>query len=99
MFELIKKTIFIGAGLAAMTAEKIEAAVAEIVKKGEISEKEGKELAADLIEKSKETRLELGAKIEKMISDTLQRLHIPTQKDLEELKARIERLEKDQKRD
>ena len=99
MFELIKKTIFIGAGLAAMTAEKIEAAVAEIVKKGEISEKEGKELVADLIEKSKETRLELGAKIEKMISDTLQRLHIPTQKDLEELKARIERLEKDQKRD
>ena len=44
MFELFKKTIWLGAGLAVMTAEKIEEAVAEIVKKGHLSEKEGKEL-------------------------------------------------------
>ena len=38
--------IWLGAGLAVMTTEKIEAVVAELIKKGQLSEKEGKELAA-----------------------------------------------------
>jgi len=36
----------------------------------------------------------LGEKIDKIITDTLQRLNIPTRKDMEEIKARLERLEK-----
>ena len=94
MFEFIKKMIFIGAGLASMTAEKIEEAVAEIVKKGEISEKQGRELVKDLLERSAKARKEMGERIEKMIGDTLSRLKIPTRKEIDELKARIERLEK-----
>jgi len=94
MFNLLKKMIWLGAGLAVMTTEKIEAVVAEAVKKGQLSEKEGKELAADLIERSKKAKKELGEKVEKIMSDTLQRLNIPTRRDLEELKARLERLEK-----
>ncbi len=94
MFNLLKKMIWLGAGLAVMTTEKIEAVVAEAVKKGQLSEKEGKELAADLIERSKKAKKELGEKVEKVMSDTLQRLNIPTRRDLEELKARLERLEK-----
>ena len=77
-----------------MTTEKIQAVVAEAVKKGQLSEKEGKELVAELIARSVSAKNELGEKIDKMISDTLQRLNIPTRKDLEEMKARLERLEK-----
>jgi len=94
MFEFIKKTILIGAGLASMTTEKIEEAVKEIVKKGEISEKDGRELVKDLLERSKKAKKDLGERIEKMVNDALQKLKIPTRKELEELKARIERLEK-----
>jgi polyhydroxyalkanoate synthesis regulator phasin len=94
MFELLKKMIWLGAGLAVMTTEKIQAVVAEAVKKGQLSEKEGKELVAELIARSVSAKKELGEKIDKMISDTLQRLNIPTRKDLEEMKARLERLEK-----
>ena len=94
MFELLKKTIWLGAGLAVMTTEKIEEAVADIVKKGKLSEKEGKELAADLIEKSKKAKKELGEKVEKIINKTLQKLNIPNRKEMEELRARVEQLEK-----
>jgi polyhydroxyalkanoate synthesis regulator phasin len=94
MFEFIKKAIYIGAGLASMTAEKIEEAVEEIVKKGEISEKQGKELIQDLKEKSGKAKKDFGERIDKVVNDTLQKLNIPMRTEVEELRARIEQLEK-----
>ncbi len=94
MLEFVKKAIFISAGLASMTAEKIEEAVEEIVKKGELSEKQGKEFIQDLKEKSANAKKELGERIEKMVRETLRKLSIPTRKEVDELKARIEELEK-----
>ena len=94
MLEFIKKAVFIGAGLASMTAEKIEEAVAEIVRKGEISEKQGRELIQDLKDRSGKARKDLGDRVEKMIEEALQRLKIPTRKEVDDLKARVEALEK-----
>ena len=94
MLEFLKKTLWIGAGLAAMTAEKIEETVKEIVKRGHITEKEGKELVDDLIEKSRKAKRELGERVENVVQETLQRLKIPSRREVDELKARIEQLEK-----
>ena len=94
MLEFLKKTLWIGAGLAAMTAEKIEETVKEIVKRGDITEKEGKELVDDLIEKSKKAKRDLGERIENAVQETLQRLKIPSRREVDELKTRIEQLEK-----
>jgi len=94
MLDFLKKMVWIGAGLAVLTKEKIEETVHEIVKKGQLSEQEGKELINDLIEKSKKVKKDLGEKVETTVRETLQRLNIPTRKDLEEIKARLERLEK-----
>jgi polyhydroxyalkanoate synthesis regulator phasin len=95
MFDLLKKTVWLGAGLALMTTEKVEEAVAEIVKKGQLTEKEGRELATELVEKSKKAKKELGEKVEKIINQTLEKLKIPSRKEIEELRARVERLEKE----
>jgi len=94
MLDFVKRTIWIGAGLAAMTAEKIEETVKEIVNRGHMSEKEGKEFIDDLIEKSKKAKKDLGERVENAVQDTLQRLKIPSRKEVDELKARIEQLEK-----
>ncbi len=94
MLDFLKRTIWIGAGLAAMTAEKIEETVKEIVNRGHMSEKEGKELIDDLIEKSKKAKRDLGERVENAVQETLQRLKIPGRKEVDELKARIEQLEK-----
>jgi polyhydroxyalkanoate synthesis regulator phasin len=94
MFNLLKKMIWLGAGLAVMTKEKIEEVVAELIKKGQLSEKEGKELMADLLEKSKEAKKKLAEKVEKIITLTLQKMNIPSRKEMEELRARVDRLEK-----
>ena len=94
MLEFIKKAVFIGAGLASMTADKIEEAVAEIVRRGEISEKQGRELIQDLKDRSGKARKELGDRVEKMIEEALLKLKIPTRKEIEDLKARVEQMEK-----
>ncbi len=94
MLDFLKKGALIGVGLVALTTEKIEEAVSEIVRRGELSEKEGKEWVADLVEKSKKIKKEWGEKMEKITADTLQKLNIPHRKEMDELKARLERLEK-----
>jgi polyhydroxyalkanoate synthesis regulator phasin len=68
--------------------------VEEIVKKGELSETQGKEFMRDLKEKSAKAKKEMGERIDKMVDDTLRKLSLPTRKEVEELKARIEELEK-----
>lgn len=94
MLELMKKAALIGVGLVAWTSEKIEESVKEVVRRGELSEKEGKELVSELVEKSKQVRKEWGERIEKMVADTLQKLNIPSRKEIDELRQRVARLEK-----
>lgn len=94
MLDFLKRTIWIGAGLAVMTAEKIEEMVKEIVNRGHISEKEGKELIDDLIEKSRKAKKDLGERVENAVRETLQRLKIPSRGEVDGLKERIEELEK-----
>ena len=94
MQGFIKKMMMFGVGLAAMTREKTEELVKELVKKGEMSEKEGKQLVNDLMEKSKKMTREIETKTEEMVTSTLKRLNIPTRKELDELRERLDRLEK-----
>lgn len=94
MQDWMKRMMLFGVGLAALTREKTEEFVKELVKKGELSEKEGRELVRELMEKSKKVTRDLEAKTEEMVTATLQRLNIPTRKELDELKERVAKLEK-----
>jgi len=95
MKDLLKKTILIGAGLASITKDKIEEIANDLVKKGELTEKEGRDLIDDLFNKSKEARKDLEAKIEKLVDDILTKCNIPTRKEFQELKQRVAALEKE----
>jgi polyhydroxyalkanoate synthesis regulator phasin len=94
MKDFIKRMMLFGIGLAAMAREKIEEFVNELVKKGEVSEKEGKEMVKELIDKSKKVRKDFEGKMEEVATETLKKLHIPTRRELDDLKERIEKLEK-----
>jgi len=53
MRESVRKLGLIGAGLWAMTEEKIDDLVKDLVDKGDISKEEGKKAIQDLLEESK----------------------------------------------
>ena len=94
MKEYIRKAMLIGVGLVATTREKVEESIAELVKKGELSEKEGKELVNELFERSKKVKEEWDKRVERAIAEALSRLSIPNKKELDELKIRVEALER-----
>jgi poly(hydroxyalkanoate) granule-associated protein len=94
MFDFVRKMTLAGAGLAIMTTEKIQEIMDELVKKGEMTEKEAHEAVDEFVEKSKQAKNDLEKKMEQFVTGFLNRMNIPTRKEIEEIKERLARLEK-----
>jgi len=94
MQDFMKRARLISVGLFYMGKEKVEEGIAELIKKGEITQKEGLELMNELVAKSKTATKELEGKIQKVMADTQEKFHAPLKKEIDLLRKRIEKLEK-----
>ena len=94
MLDFIRKMTLAGTGLAIMTTEKIQEFADELVKKGELTEKEAREAVNEYVEKSKQAKKDLEGKMEQWVTGFLNRMNIPTRKEVDEIKERLARLEK-----
>jgi len=94
MKEFVKKSMLFGVGLAMATKEKIESVVDDMIARGEMSEKEGKETVHVLMEKSEEMKKDVMEKVEGMVQEALKRWNVPTREEVDVLKEKIEALEK-----
>jgi len=94
MLDFIKKTMLTGIGIAMKTKDELEEWVKEIVKKGEMSENEGKDFLDDVKKKSKEAQKDFEEKIESKFKDLLKKADIATRDEVNELKNEIEELKK-----
>jgi polyhydroxyalkanoate synthesis regulator phasin len=95
MRESVRKLGLIGAGLWAMTEEKIDELVKDLVDKGDISKEEGRKVIQDMVEESKKQRVDLEKKISEKIQETVSKADAFAKKDMGELKSRIETLEEE----
>lgn len=94
MFDLLKKTILTGIGIASMTKNKIEELEKKISKDSKLTEEEGKKMVNDLLKQSEKAREDLKSQVKKLVQNALEELDFPTKKDLEKLEKRIKILEK-----
>ncbi len=92
MQDLLKKAFSLGLGALMVSKDKIEEVVNELVKKGELGQEEGKNLVNELIEKGEASMHEVEDKIEKIVKSVMEKLNLPTRKELDELKSEIEQL-------
>ncbi len=92
MQDLLKKALSLGLGALLESKDKIEDVVNELVKKGELGQEEGKNLVDELIEKGEASMSEMEVKIEKIVKGVMEKLNLPTRKELDELKSEIEQL-------
>ena len=92
--ELIRKTVLTGIGLAALTKEKIEEVVKEVVEKGKLSEKEGKEFIDELLKKSEGATEKVEGQIEKAVQATLKKMNLVTRDELTKLEKQLKQLKK-----
>ena len=94
MLDFIKKTMLTGIGIAMKTKDELEEWVKEIVKKGEISENEGKDFLDNVKRKSKEAQKDFEEKVESKFKDLLKKADIATRDEVNDLKNEIEELKK-----
>lgn len=94
MFDLIKKTLLTSVGFGVITKEKIEEIGKELIKKGEVTEKEGKEFIDSMLKRSEKAQKEMETKVYGMIQESIGKLNLATKKDITQLEKKIARLEK-----
>lgn len=98
MKESVRKVGLIGAGLWAMTEEKINEMVKDLVDKGDISKEEGKKAVQELIEESKKQTMDIEKRVSEKIQDAVSKKDIFTKKDVNELESRIKEMEEEIRR-
>jgi len=94
MERSIEKMLLAGLGAFTLTKEKAEDIVKELVKRGEVAKKDRAEFVEKLLERSKDTRIEIEKIVEKSVMNVLKKLNIPTRSDLNALMKKIDELAK-----
>lgn len=93
MSDLLRRMLHLGIGIAAVTKEKAEAFVQDLVERGELTKDEAATTVQELVAKGEAARAELEATVSRLVDQALQRLDVPSRRDLEKLEQRIARLE------
>ncbi|MCF6460136.1 phasin family protein [Clostridium sp. Cult3] len=96
MEDLLKKVFFAGIGSLALTYEKANDLVQDLVERGKITVEQGKKLNEELkrvVEDNKSNAQNI-VDVENNIKNYLDSLNLATKEDLETLSNRIDKLEK-----
>lgn len=89
MIDLIKKAMFTGVGIVALTKEKVEEIAEEFVEKGKLSEQEGKKFVDELLKRSDESKEAIRQQVDERVRQAMQKVDIARSSEVEDLKAQI----------
>ena len=93
MLDIIKKSLYLGLGVASFTKERAESMVDELIEKGQLSKDEKSKAIKDIFDKIEKEEKEVQKKIQKVVKEVLDKVGVATQKDIENLQKRIKKLE------
>lgn len=94
MYDVIKKAMLTGVGLALVAKDEIEDLAKEIVAKGKMSESEGIKFLKELQGKYDDAQARLEDRVEKSIKNFMKKADIVTGDELKALKKEIRDLKK-----
>jgi polyhydroxyalkanoate synthesis regulator phasin len=93
MFELIKKGLLTGLGLAVVTKAKLEAILGKLVEEGKMSREEAEKFRDELLRSGEEHWNEMEEKISKSVKDLIGGMDLCRKDDLRELNQKLLALE------
>lgn len=96
-FELMKKIMMTGIGLAMKTQSEVESLAKDVVKKTKMSEAEGRKFVADMTKKYEKATKDMEARIKKGVSEYMASADIASKKELNALKQEVSNLKKTRK--
>lgn len=92
MSDLIRKTILAGIGALSLSREKAEELAKELIKRGELTRTDEAKFVRDMMDIVEKNRAGMEEKIEKAIQKALEKLDIPSRKEINALKEEISKL-------
>jgi polyhydroxyalkanoate synthesis regulator phasin len=89
----LERTLLLALGAAALTRERAQAVVDEVVRRGELSRREGKELVDDLMDRAAGQGSGLRERLDADLQDLFRRWGLATHGEWEELNLKVAQLE------
>lgn len=91
--SLFKKFFYTGVGIVALTKEKLEKAINELIDQNKITEEEGKKIVDEFMDNAEKKKDEMENEMKDFVDNAISKFSFATKKDIEELLNRIEELE------
>ena len=92
--DWIKQLLMIGVGTTSLVAEKLREVSEQWVKDGKINPDQAKAFVDDLMNQIKSEQGNFESQMERQMRNVLQDLGVPRQSEVDELRGRIDRLER-----
>ncbi|WP_256381128.1 phasin family protein [Myxosarcina sp. GI1] len=92
--DWLKQLLMVGIGTTSLVAEKIREVSEEWVRDGKINSEQAKSMVDDLMSQFRSDSGDMQQQAERQVKNMLQDLGVPRQSELDELRGRIDRLER-----
>ncbi|MEO0583428.1 MAG: hypothetical protein AAF135_14480 [Bacteroidota bacterium] len=93
MEDLFKKFLYTGVGLVAMTAEKLQETVDDLVGQGKVSKDEGKKIVNDFVEDVDNRRSDVESRVKEMVDKFTESVNLPRLIDQDQYEQLVSRLD------
>jgi len=90
----LKQLMMLGVGTTSLVAEKLREASDELVKDGKLNPEQAKAFMDDMMQQLKSEQGNLEGQMQRQMRNMLQDLGVPRQSEMDELRGRIDRLER-----
>lgn len=95
MKKLLEDILFTGLGTLMITKEKAEELVDKMVKQGEVSRKEGREVLEKFKKKTEDSKDKLSDRVSQEVEERLDKMGIVTKDEVQEIRLQVNRLERE----
>ncbi len=92
--NLIKQLLMIGVGTTSLMAEKVREVSDQWVKEGKIDPEQASTFVNDMMQQLKSEQTNIEGQMQRQLRNMLQDLGVPRQNEMDELRGRLDRLER-----
>lgn len=90
----LTQLLMLGVGTTTLVADKLREVNDELIKDGKLNPEQAKEVMDDLLQKLKSEQGNFEGQIQRQLRNLLQDIGVPRQSEMDELRGRIDRLER-----
>lgn len=92
--DTIRKAMYLGLGAISLTKEKAEGIIDDLVKRGEVKEKDRTTVLGRMLKEGEMQKNELEGKVAASVRKVMTDMGLPTQKDFKNILKRLDGIEK-----